>query len=538
VSVTTRPNVVLIVADDLGYSDLGCYGGEIHTANLDRLAGRGVRLTRFYNTARCSPSRASLLTGLYPHQTGIGILTNDDRPTGYPGSLNDRCVTMAELLRQAGYATCLSGKWHLCNDTRRPNDAWPTRRGFDRFFGTLIGCGSYYHPATLTRGEVNVEQECLDPDFFYTDAISREAVAFIREARATGSGRPFFLYTAFTAPHWPLHALEADIRRYDHVYDNGWDALRQRRMAALIELGIAQPDTELSERDPAEPAWSDAAHKEWQARRMQVYAAQVEGMDRGIGQIASALEETGCLDNTLFLFLSDNGASAEELPKGDLERFRRRTDILRHHTRDGRPVHIGNDPGVPPGAEDTYASYGRAWANLSNTPFRMYKEWTHEGGIAAPFIVHWPAGGLDQGGLLRTPYQLNHVLPTVLEAAGVEYPTEFAGRQVPPLEGRSMLAGFRGRPEPPGPLYWEHIGNAAIRRDRWKLVREHGRPWELYDVEADPTERIDLAGDHPERVAELAADWDRWAQAAGVLRFEETLALYRKRGLGWLEAAG
>ena len=226
----TRPNVVLILVDDMGFSDIGCYGGEVRTPNLDRLAGSGVRLSQFYNTARCSPSRASLLTGLHPHQTGIGILTNDDRPRGYAGTINDRCVTMAEVLKAAGYATCLSGKWHLAHEMRKPGEAWPTRRGFDRFFGTLTGCGSFFQPGTLTRGEVNVEDEALRPDFFYTDAISDEAAAFVRDGDARPAGQPFFLYVAYTAPHWPLHAREEDVAKYRGTFDEGWDVLRERRM--------------------------------------------------------------------------------------------------------------------------------------------------------------------------------------------------------------------------------------------------------------------------------------------------------------------
>lgn len=545
---TSRPNVVVIMADDLGYSDLGCYGGEIRTPHLDRLAAGGVRLTRFHSSPRCSPSRASLLTGLHPHQTGIGILTNDDRPRGYPGTLNDRCVTMAEILRQAGYATCLAGKWHLTNDVHKPNDAWPTRRGFDRFFGTLTGCGSFYQPGTLMRGEENAEPEALDPDFFYTDAISTEAASFVREHRATQPDQPFFLYVAYTAPHWPLHAPADDVRRYDGVYDAGWDVVRERRLERIGELGLMDRDVlaRAGARDPEVPPWGEVDATAWQVRRMQVYAAQVSRMDAGIGQVVAALRETGYLDDTLLIFLSDNGASAEELPKGDPERFRQRTDILRHYTRDGRPVRIGNDPSVMPGPEDTYASYGRGWANVSNTPFRLYKEWTHEGGIAAPFIVWWPGGelaggraGADGGRLVDTPYQLVDVLPTVLEAVGVDYPDAYPGRNLLPLEGHSMLAELRGsRAGRATPLFWEHIGNAAIQRGQWKLVRQHRRPWELYDIETDPGESRDLAAEHPSVVAELAAEWERWADRVGVIPFEETVAFYRERGLTALDAAG
>ena len=522
-------NVVLILADDLGYSDIGCYGGEIRTPNLDRLAAGGVRMTQFYNTARCSPSRASMLTGLHPQQTGIGILTNDESPTGYPGTLNRHCLTAAEVLAGHDFGTFLSGKWHLSNEVHRPNDAWPTRRGFQRFFGTMVGCGSYYEPKTLTRGEDSAQHETNDPAFFYTDAIAAEAVANIdAHLAATAGQRPFFLYTAFTAPHWPLHAPEEDIRAYDGVFDAGWDVLREQRMERMIKLGIVEPDTTLSDRDPTQPAWADAEHQQWQVRRMQAYAAQVERMDAGVGHILDALARHGVLDDTLVVFLSDNGASHEDLPQGDPERYRTRTDILSQRTRDGRPVVIGNDPQVPPGGEDTYASYGRAWANLSNTPFRYYKKWVHEGGIAAPFVAHWPAGGLAAGGLVSQPFQLVDVLPTVLEVTGTRYPAE---RPVLPLEGRSMLAAWRGRALPDGDLFWEHCGNAAVRRDRWKLVREYPGPWELYDIEQDRTELQDLAADRPEVLAELAAAWNAWAERVGVVPFETTIAFYRDKGV-------
>jgi arylsulfatase A-like enzyme len=520
--------VLLVVADDLGYSDLGCYGGEIRTPNLDALGRAGVRLSHFYNTARCSPSRASLLTGLHPHQTGIGVLTNDDRPRGYPGSLNRRCATLGEILQAADYHTCLVGKWHLASDMRAPNDAWPTRRGFARFFGTLTGCGSYFHPGTLTRNETNVEHEALRPGFYYTDAITDEAVAFLR-----ASPEPFFLYVAYTAPHWPLHALDEDIDRVRGQFDAGWDVLRERRMAGGLAEGILDSATHLSERDPSQPAWADVSDKAWQARRMEVYAAQIDRLDQGVGRIVHTLRQIGVLDNTLIVFLSDNGASDEDLPKISLEKFRTRSDIVRLATRDGRSVRIGNSPTIMPGSEDTYASYGRAWANLSNVPFRYYKRWVHEGGIATPLIVHWPAGGLARGAVQRAPSQLVDILPTIMSACDARYP---AG--VLPYEGRSMLSSLRGADVEDAPLYWEHTGNAAIRRGPWKLVREFPRPWELYDLRVDRTELHDLAGAQPTVVADLASAWHGWADRVGVIPWQTTLDLYHQRGLTDEEAAG
>ncbi|HEY3064101.1 MAG TPA: arylsulfatase [Chloroflexota bacterium] len=524
----SRPNVVLIVADDLGYSDLGCYGGEIRSPNLDALGREGVRLSHFYNTARCSPSRASLLTGLHPHQTGIGVLTNDDRPVGYPGSLNRRCATVAEILASAGYRTCLSGKWHLASEMRQPNDAWPTRRGFERFFGTLTGCGSYFDPGTLTRDETNAESEAQRPDFYYTDAITDEAVRFLRERPS-----PFFLYVAYTAPHWPLHALPDDLARYRGAYDDGWDVLRERRMARLLAEGVLDPATTLSARDPTQRPWDLAPDQDWQARRMQAYAAQVDRLDQGVGRIVAALHETNTFDNTLLVFLSDNGASDEDLPKISMDRFRQRSDILRLRTRSGEQVRIGNTPDIVPGPEDTYASYGRAWANLSNVPFRFYKRWVHEGGIATPFIASWPLGGLAGRTVVHTPFQLVDFLPTVLEATD----TTCADDVLPP-EGRTMLSALRGEHESAATLYWEHTGNAAIQHHGLKLVREFPHPWELYDLRTDRAEQHDLAALQPDLVSELAESWQHWAHHVGVIPWPETLTLYRQRGLTDEEAAG
>ena len=525
------PHVVLVLADDMGYSDLGCYGGEIATPTLDRLGRAGVRLSRFYNTTRCSPSRASLLTGLHPHQTGIGILTSDDRPVGYPGSLNERCVTLAEVLRHAGYATCLSGKWHLASSMWTPSDAWPMRRGFERFFGTLAGCGSYYRRTTLTRGEVNVEHEAAAPGFFYTDAITREAEEFVRTHAAREPTRPFFLYVAYTTPHWPLHAPAEDIARYRDTFDAGWDELREARLRRLIAEGLMPAGTTSSDRDPTQPAWRDVPDQAWQLTRMRAYAAQIDRMDRGIARIVAALTATGALENTLFFFLSDNGASNEQLPFEDVERFVRRRSIIPPATWTGAPLRIGNRPDIEPGPEDTYASYGRAWANLSNTPFRFYKRWVHEGGISTPLIVHWPAGGLTPR-IVHTPFQLTDVVPTVLEATGVGYPETYPGRDLLPLEGRSMLRALRGGDVEPRTLYWEHTGNAAIRRGRWKLVREPHLPWELYEIDVDRAELVNHAASHPDVVAELSKEWSAWASRVGVIPWERIQELYARERKG------
>jgi arylsulfatase A-like enzyme len=527
-----RPNIVLILNDDMGYSDLGCYGGEVQTPTLDRLARDGLRFSQFYNTARCSPSRASLLTGLHPHQTGIGILTYDSGPEGYAGNLNQRCVTIAEVLKAGGWRTYMSGKWHVSSNLKQPTDSWPMQRGFDRFFGTIIGAGSFYDPNTLTRGNANAEHEARADGFFYTDAISDQAAAYIREHAATHPNDPFFEYVAYTAPHWPLHAHDEDIAKYKGRFDAGWDALRDERLDRLVADGLLAPQWRLSPRDPSQPPWSEAEHKGWLLRCMEVYAAQIDRMDQGIGRIVQALQDTGRLDDTLIIFLADNGACAEDIPEGvSIEELVDKLMIARSHTRDGRPVHIGNQPALMPGPEDTYQSYGTAWANLSNTPFRLYKHWIHEGGIATPLIFHWPEGITQRGAIRHTPGYLPDIMATIVDITGVAYPQAYAGREVLPLEGQSLAPAFDADGIERAPMFWEHEGNAAVRVGDWKLVRKFPGAWELYDLKADRTELNDLAAVHPERVEAMAAQYEAWAQRCGVKPREQIVALMRGQGV-------
>ncbi|MDN3311606.1 arylsulfatase [Microbacterium oryzae] len=537
-SAEARPNVLLILADDMGYSDLGCFGGEIRTPHIDSLGRAGVRFTQFYNTARCSPSRASLLTGLHPHSTGVGILAKDDRPGGYAGSLDDRCVTLAEELGAAGYRTGLSGKWHLSAEVHHPSDSWPTRRGFEHVYGTITGCGSYYRPGTLVRGEEPAESDFAeDPDWYLTEAIGEDAARFVAE----DDERPFFLYLAFTAPHWPLHAKEDEVEAYDGVFASGWDDLRAARHQRMLAEGILPPGTPLSPADPEGGVpWRDAEHKDWEQRRMQTYAAMVESMDRQIGRVVDELKRAGRFENTIILFLSDNGGCAEYLPHGPLEEFSRRSDIVPSSTRDGRPMRIGNFPDIEPGVEESYMSYGQSWANLSNTPFRFFKRWVHEGGISTPLIVHWAGGGLESG-IVCAPFQLTDVYPTLLELAGLEADekvgdTRRLGAARPSLPGRSFASALRGGVASEGTLYWEHIGNCAIRHGSYKLVKETHGDWELYDIEADRVELHDLAADRPDLVADLAERWQRWADEVGVIPWEETVRIYEERGLSEFEA--
>ena len=502
-----RPNIVLIMADDMGFSDIGCYGGEIRTPNIDGLAKGGVRFTHFYNTARCCPTRASLLTGLYAHQTGVGHMVDNPRPfPGYTGILNRNCVTIGEALKPAGYRTMMSGKWHVTPVTDS-KDNWPRQRGFDRYYGIIHGAADYFNPVTLTN-----ENETAGPvgkDYYFTDAISDHAAAGIRDAASRKT--PFFQYVAYTSPHWPLHALQPDIDRYRGRYKHGWDALRAERHARMIRMGIVDKHWTLTPRDPRVPSWTEATDKDWQQRRMEVYAAQVDRMDQGIGRILAALRETGQERNTLILFLADNGGCAEELgPKaGGLH--------VPKLTRDGRAVTPGNDPRLMPGGEATYQSYGIPWANASNTPFRLYKHWVHEGGISSPLVASWPSANLREGTLTHQPGHLIDLMATCLDVAGAKYPEQFEGKPITPLEGRSLQPAFQGRSvDRTAPLFWEHEGNRAINDGRWKLVSRHEGSWELYDLQADRTEMNDLSAKHPDRAESLRIAWEKWAARAHV----------------------
>lgn len=513
-----RPNIVLIMADDMGFSDIGCYGGEIHTPNLDRLAEGGLRFTQFYNTARCCPTRASLLTGLYPHQAGVGHMMSDRGLEGYRGDLNKRCVTIAEVLGRSGYATYMSGKWHVTkqvghwsgNKNLFSKHNWPCKRGFDKFYGTIHGAGSFYNPSTLTRNNTPAYVE--SDDFYYTDAISDNTVKYIDDHVREKQGTPFFCYVAYTSPHWPLHALPEDIERYKGRFDSGWDNLRRERLKRMVKMGIINEKWKLTERDPSQPPWESAHHREWQLRRMEVYAAQVDCMDQGIGRIIDSLTRNGILDNTLIFFIADNGGCAEEL-------FRRHSGLsIPELTRKGRPVQFGNFPSKMPGPNNTYQSYGVPWANVSNTPFRLYKHWVHEGGISSPLIVHWPSGIKSMGELRRQPGHLIDIMATSLEVADAEYPVEYKGNRITPMEGKSLIPAFNDKPVHREAIYWEHEGNRAVRVGKWKLVAKGSRgEWELYDMEADRTETVNLSEKNPERVRQMAAMWFQWAERSNVL---------------------
>jgi arylsulfatase len=525
-----KPNIVVILSDDMGYSDIGCFGSEIRTPNIDRLANNGVRFTHFYNTARCSPSRASLLTGLYPHQAEMGWLSTENfQEKGYRDDLSKNAMTMAEVFHQAGYATYMTGKWHLAKDMSMVGDKsnWPCQRGFERFFGTLNGSGSYYDPITLASNNRFI---LPGKDFYYTNAISDTAVKFIREHP---KGKPFFFHVAYTAAHWPMHAPASEVKKYSGMYDGGWDSVRVRRFNRLKKLGIIDDRCVLTERDVRIPAWKDEPMKAWQVRRMEVYAAMIDIMDQGIGRIVSALEQKGELDNTIIFYMQDNGGCAEpqgsdvpETPVTDEQRVVKPypPDSLSSgkkpiYTRDGRFIRSGR--GVMSGDADTWTAYGIEWANASNTPFRLYKKWTHEGGIASPLVVQWPAGIARKGELRTQPSHLIDIMATCLDITGVRYPGEYNGNAILPHEGRSLAPAFRNEAIKRDYLFWEHEGNRAIRVDDWKLVAKVQKSrkftpadehtWELYDLGNDPSETKNLASTNPNKVGELSRLWEREA---------------------------
>ncbi|MEN6602245.1 MAG: arylsulfatase [Bryobacteraceae bacterium] len=485
-----RPNIVLIMADDMGYSDLGCYGSEIATPNLDRLAAGGVRFTQFYNTARCCPTRSSLLTGLYPHQAGVGHMVSDRGYPAYQGYLNNRCVTIAEALAPAGYRTLMSGKWHV--GEKRPH--WPLDRGFQRYFGLISG-GSNYFRLDPGRQMAFGNKPFTPPEKFYmTDAFTDYALRFLDEQK--GSQVPFFLYLAYTSPHWPLHAWPEDIARYRGRYRIGWDELRLRRHRRMIEMGLVDRRWPLTPRDGSAPAWKDVKDPDMRDLRMAVYAAQIDRMDQNIGRVLAKLREMGVENNTLVLFLADNGGCAEEIERGKA--------------------------GALPGTPDSFTSYGLPWANASNTPFRLYKHWVHEGGIATPLITYWPGVVPKPGSLTHQPGHIIDIMATCLDVAGAAYPSN-----VTPLEGRTLMPIFEGRKRRPHEaLFWEHEGNRAVRQGKWKLVSRYPGTWELYDLERDRTEIRDLAAREPRRVQEMTEIYRQWAERCGVVDWSK----FRKSG--------
>jgi arylsulfatase len=499
-----RPNILLVVADDLGFSDLGCYGGEINTPQLDALAANGPRFTQFYTTARCCPSRASILSGQYPHKVGIGHMVTDMGHPGYRGRLSENAVTIAEVVKSAGYRTFMSGKWHLGTPD-------PTRHGFEQYFGTLISAQSFWDQSQYLRLPQGAEARHYSQEAFYgTDALTDYALEFLQNARTTPD-RPWFLYLAYNAPHFPLQARPEDIAKYRTRYTTGWDQLRQERLARMKELRLVSRATPLSPRSnytnfgetitEENPPW-DSLQEDRRADlavRMAIYAAMVDRMDQNIGRVTANLRARGELDNTLILFLSDNGACAEWDPYG--------FDVS---SSPDNVLHRGDNL-ARMGSRGTYHSVGSGWANASNTPWRMYKHYSHEGGISTPCIAHWPAGFRRRNAIESVPTHLIDLMPTIVEASGAQYPDKVDARQIPPMAGTSLFPALRGKRLPERTLFFEHEGTRAVRDGRYKLTALRGGPWKLYDMKRDRTELEDLADQHPQRVAQMAKKWDTWA---------------------------
>ncbi|MGQ0635744.1 MAG: arylsulfatase [Planctomycetaceae bacterium] len=547
-SAAPRPNLIVIMSDDMGFSDIGCYGGEIRTPHLDALAAGGLRFTQFYNCARCCPTRASLLSGLYPHQAGMGHMTGAKyRSEGYAGDLSRNCLTIAEALAPAGYRSYMTGKWHVSRHEGLGGitDNWPLQRGFSRFYGTIRGAGSFFDPTTLCRDNTLISPQ-NDPEYrpatyYYTDAISDNAVKFIGEHGRDHATQPFFLYVAYTAAHWPMHALPEDIARYRGMYDGGYEPIRQARFERAKQMGLIDSRWQLT---PTAERWDDLSDKAWEARCMEVYAAMIDRMDQGIGRMIAELKRQKRLENTLILFLQDNGgcaelvgrtSNAERIQNANYRAFGREdlqpAIVPPMQTRDGRAVRSG--PGVMPGPEDTYVAYGLGWANVSNTPFREYKHWVHEGGISSPLIAHWPQGIAPdlRNRFVHSPSHLIDIMATCVDLAGAKYPAERDGLAITPLEGTSLRPAFAARSlERKQPLFFEHEGNRAVRDGQWKLVAKGpAGAWELYNMSVDRTETTNLADRDPERVRQLVAQWEAWAHRSHVLPWVWTPAYEDQR---------
>ncbi|HEX4412458.1 MAG TPA: arylsulfatase [Lacipirellulaceae bacterium] len=494
---TSRPNILIFLCDDMGWADIGCYGSEIPTPNIDALAKGGVRFTQFYNTARCSPTRASLMTGLYPHQAGMGHLdgTVHEGTKGTQGKLRDDCVTMAEVLDDAGYYTAMAGKWHLGQQHGTP----PWKRGFEHELNSPFG-GIYFpnqkaRPNLFLNGKNYQKDDPIFGDNWYSvDLWTDWGLKFADEA--IDKKQPFFLYVAQCAPHFPLMAQEKTIEKYRGKYMIGWDKLREARHQRQIEMGLVDPAWPLSARPDEVSAWdklSDDDKKRFDDM-MSIYAAMIDRIDANVGKLVKHLDEKGVLDNTLILFLSDNGGNAESGPNGRYE-------------------------GKHPGGPNSTVYLGQSWATLANTPFRRYKHFTHEGGISTPLIAHWPDGiPADRDGKLeKQPGHVVDLMPTVVELAGAKYPTEYKGHQIQPMEGTSIVPAFSGKPlDRKNPIFFAHEGNRGIRDGKWKLVMKYKGPWELYDIEADRTEQHDLSKEKPELAKKLSDEWDAWAARSDV----------------------
>lgn len=476
----SRPNIILIMCDDMGWSDIGCYGGEVQTPTLDRMAREGMRFTQFYNNAKCTTTRASILTGLYPRR-------------GEGGLLRTNMVTLGEAMKLAGYQTSLSGKWHLGSD----ETTHPFKRGFDEYYGLLDGACNFFDPkqrdpkykgARIRKfGENDRELFEFPKDYYTTDAFTDHAIKSLN--KFSEKDEPFFLHVCYTAPHYPLHAKPEDIAKYRGKFKMGWNKMREQRHKRMKEMGLIDPKWKLSSRDSRAYDWASANH-DHEDLRMAVYAAMIDSMDQNIGRLMAALKKSGEADNTLVLFLSDNGGCAEEPG--------------------------GRSPKIIPGPKDFYAAVGPSWGWAQNAPFRRYKKWAHEGGIATPCIAWWPRQ-IKANSITKEVGHIIDFMPTFLELAGGKYPAKHKGNDILPVEGKSLLpilnGGKRGGHDQ---IAWQWSGNRALREGKWKLVWDKlDKRWSLFDLEADRTETNDLASANPKRVVRLKKDWFAWAMKCG-----------------------
>lgn len=523
-----RPNIMVIMVDDMGYSDLGCFGGEIHTPNLDGLANNGMRFTQFFNAGRSCPSRAALMTGLYAQQAGIMAMGQ---------SLNTECVTIPEVLKTAGYHTAMTGKWHLSltqgignnadqmawlshqntfnNRPFAPIETYPCNRGFDEHWGTIWGVVNHFDPFSLVHNEEPIYTDVIPSDFYSTDFITDKTIDLIDDLSA--KEEPFFMYVAYNAPHWPLHAKPEDIKKYDGMYDEGWDVMREKRYARMVELGLISPEQTPVSRNESGRLWENETDKEFQAANMEVHAAMIDCVDQGVGRIIQKLKETGEYDNTIIIFSSDNGASSENYGIGEFDRHDR--------TRDGQMV---THDSRTPGDQLSYNYLGTGWAGAINTPFRYWKAESFHGGIAAPTIVHWPAGMKSgKGSIVNEPCHFIDIMPTCIALAGAEYPSTYNGHSIKPLaaEGRSLLPLISGEGEWNGErtLFWEHENGRAVRVGNWKMTSLRNGGWQLFDLSTDYSETNNVAAEYPDKVREMKTLWNNWAKSVG-LKVEEEMA--------------
>jgi len=505
-----KPNIILIMVDDMGYSDIGAYGSEIKTPNLDRLAAEGIRFKEFYNNSICAPTRASLLTGQYPHKAGIGYFDVNLGLPAYQGYLNKESLTIAEVMKQGGYSTLLSGKWHVGKDST----SWPNQRGFDQFYGILGGASDYFDTDSLPLGNVaypvtlmknNVRQYPKDNSYYFTDEIGTNAIQFLDEQNK--ENKPFFLYVAFTAPHWPLQALPEDIAKYRGKYDIGWDSLRSQRLQRQRQLGILSPGQTVAAHDPEVPDWNKLTYDEkqfWKAK-MEVYAAMIDRMDQNVGRILDKLKELKKDENTLIVFISDNGAQGG---------FSSYNPLKRGLVKNSGPI----------GTSGSFDYQEQNWAYVSNTPLRQYKNNMHEGGFGSPFIAWYP-NRIKPGTIVKGTAHLIDLAPTFYELGGVKYPLKFNTFTTHSLPGKSLVPVLTGQTtevQRGEPIFWERAGNRAVRNGKWKIVSTYpSYKWELYDLETDRGETKDLAEQHPDIVNQLAELYAAWAERTGVVDYDK-----------------